>query len=310
MSYMVIGGTGHVGSHIVRKLVGEGLGVIAFSRSGDPSRLTDVLDRIKIARGDVRELRDVIDAIKRYDVRYIVYSAAEHPWAWTPSSVVDVMIKGFVNVLEAARLMDVEKMVWTSSYAQLGPPHLYSKPRVNEDDPVKPGVIHGTSYVVNEFMANYYAEHYGLDILGLRIGLIFGPGRERRGFGDILVDLFENPVLGKPVRVPKADSMITPQYVKEAANVVWIGLKARGYKRRIYNTCDEAVSYRQMAEWVRELIPDARIELEPGEETPRALVDASRFREEFNYKPLFSVRDGVIDYINHLRTTLLGGQEN
>ncbi|RLF07259.1 MAG: hypothetical protein DRJ60_03055 [Thermoprotei archaeon] len=309
MSYMVIGGTGHVGSHIIRRLVSEGLEVISFSRSGDSARLMDLLSKIKNVRGDVRDLGSIIHAIKMHEVRYLIYSAAEHPWAWTPHSVIDNMIKGFANVLEAARLMDVEKVVWTSSYAHLGPPHLYGKPRVNEDDPVKPQVIHGVSYVVNEFMTSYYAENYGLDVLGLRLGLVFGPGRERRGFGDILVDLFENPVLGKPVKVPKADSMITPQYVKEAANVVWIGLKAKGYKHRIYNTCDEAVSYRQLAEWVRELIPNAQIELEPGEDTPRALVDASRFREEFNYKPLFSVRDGVIDYINHLKASLLGGQK-
>ncbi|MDI9619608.1 MAG: NAD(P)-dependent oxidoreductase [Candidatus Nezhaarchaeota archaeon] len=297
---MVIGGTGHVGSHIVRRLVAEGLDVVVLSRFGDTSRIGDVADKVKNVKGSTTELGDLLSALKEHGVRCVVYSAAEHPWAWTPHNVVNTMIRGFLNVLEAARLMDLEKLVWTSSYAQLGPPHLYGKARLSEDDPVKPMVIHGTTYVVNEFMSSYYAEKYGMDVLALRLGLVFGPGRERRGFGDILVDLFENPVLGKPVKVSKADTLITPQYVKEAANVVHLALKAKGYRHRVFNTCDEVVSLRQLAEWVLELVPHAQIALEPGDETPRALVDASRIREELGYKPVYTVREGVVDYINIL----------
>lgn len=84
-----------------------------------------------------------------------------------------------------------------------------------------------------------------------------------------------------------------------------VGLNARGYKHFIFNTCDEAVSFNELSRYVKELIPDAQIEVEPGSETPRVLVDASRIREELSYKPKYTVKDGVVDYINHLKATLI-----
>lgn len=302
MSYLVIGGTGHIGSYVVRRLVNEGLDVASFSRSGDSSRFMDIADKVKNLRGNIVDITDLLDVMKKYSVKYVVYCAAEHPWAWSPLSVIKNMILGFTNVLDACRLMDVEKVVWTSSYAQFGPPYLYNKQRVNEDDPVKPMVIHGNAYVINEFTTKFYKEQYNLDVLALRLGLVFGPGRGKRGFMDMLVSLFEDPLLGRPIKVPKAESVLTLQYVKEAANVVWFGLKAKGCRHYVYNTCDEAVSLRQLVEWIKELLPNAQIDLEPGSETPRVLVDADRIRKELGYRPMYTVKDGVIDYINCLKT--------
>jgi len=65
------------------------------------------------------------------------------------------MIEGFLNVLETVRLMDVKRLIWASSYAQLGPPHLYSQPKVDEDVPIKPKVGHGGSFMINEFNTQF-----------------------------------------------------------------------------------------------------------------------------------------------------------
>lgn len=301
MRCLVIGGTGFIGSHVVRKLTNEDVDVVVFSRSGDTSKIEDLKDRVKVERGSITEIDEVVSAIKKHGVNHVIYVAAERP-PWTPKSVVRTMIVGFLNVLEATRLTDVNRLVWASSYAQLGPPHLYSQARVDEDAPVKPMVGHGVSYVVNEFNAQYYWRTYGLDVLGLRLGLVFGPGRERIGFMDILVSLFEDPIMGRRVLVPKADTKLTLQYVKEAANVLWFGLNVRHHKHCIYNTCDEVVTLRELANYVKELVPNAQIEIEPGDETPRVLVSANRIRDELKYKPKYTVRDGVIDYINYLRS--------
>jgi nucleoside-diphosphate-sugar epimerase len=120
MSYLVIGGTGFTGSHLVRTLVGRGYDVVTFSPSGNTARLKDVERRIKVERGSVGELPELLRAIKAHSVRRIAYLAAESP-PWTPMNVTKTMILGFLNVLEASRIMDVERLVWASSYAQVGP---------------------------------------------------------------------------------------------------------------------------------------------------------------------------------------------
>ena len=303
MNCLVIGGTGFIGSHITRKLVSEGFNVVTFSRSGNTANVSDVLDKIKVTIGSTLEINALIDVIKGYNTKLVVYAAAEHP-PWTPLNVVRTMIVGFMNVLEACRLMDVERFVWTSSYAQLGPPELYPTERVNEDAPVKPQALHGPSFVCNEYFAKEYVERYGLDVITLRLGINFGPGRRRIGFHDFVVELFENPILGKPVRLAGGDARYTLQYVKDTAEAVYTALKASGIKHRVFNTCDEVVSLRQLAEYVKEEVPAANITIEPGGRTERALVDASRIREELGFKPRFGIRGGVKDYINELKRTV------
>ena len=304
MSCLVIGGTGFIGSHITRKLVSEGFNVVTFSRTGNTVNVRDVLDKIRVTVGSTLEINALIDVIKSYNIKIVVYAAAEHP-PWTPMNVVKTMIVGFTNVLEASRLMDVERLVWTSSYAQLGPPELYPTERINEDAPVKPQALHGPSFVCNEYFAKEYVERYGLDVITLRLGINFGPGRRRIGFHDFLVELFENSVLGKPVRLVGGDAKYTLQYVKDTAEVVYTALKASSIKHRVFNTCDEAVSLRQLAAYVKEEVPDADITIEPGGKTERALVDARRIREELGFKPPFGIRGGVKDYINELKKTIL-----
>jgi len=303
MNCLVIGGSGFIGSHITRKLVNEGFNVITYSPSGNPRLLSDIVDKIKIERGSTTELADLLSAMKKHQVKIVVYAAAEHP-PWTPMNVVKTMIVGFVNVLEASRLMDVERLVWTSSYAQLGPPELYPTERVNEDAPVKPTMLHAPSYVSNEFMANQYYELYGLDVLTMRLGINFGPGRGRRGVFDFVVDLFEYPLLKKPVRISGGDAKYTLQYVKDAAEAILAGVKAKSFKHRIFNTCDEACTLRELAQYVKEEIPDADITVEPGGKTPRVLVDASRIRQELGYTPRYGIKGGVKDYLQELRKTL------
>ncbi|MGC8773314.1 MAG: NAD-dependent epimerase/dehydratase family protein [Conexivisphaera sp.] len=306
MSYLVIGGTGFIGSHLVKELVNRGLQVVTLSPSGNTSRLGDAATRVRVERGSVTELPDILQAIKRNSVRRIAYLAAESP-PWTPMNVTKTMMIGFLNVLEAARIMDVERLVWASSYAQLGPPELYCSERVNEDAPAKPVSPHGVSYIANEFAAEFYASNYGLDVLGMRLGLVFGLGRDRSGFMDVLVDLFEAAASGRPVRVPQGDSVWVLQYVKESANVMAFGLEVERHQSRVYNTCDEALSLRQLAGIVGEFVPDARIEVEPGGRTVRALVDAGRIRRELGYAPKYTVRDGVRDYLEALGARIVPG---
>lgn len=301
MSYMVIGGTGFVGSHITRRLVHEGVDVVTFSPSGNPSRFQDVANKVKAVKGSTTDIAVIIDAMKTFRVTHVVYAATE-PMPWVPSNIIRTNIMGFTNVLEAARLVDVHRMVWTSSYAQLGPPELYPVQPVNEDAPVKPTMMHGPAYVCNEFMANYYAEQHGLDVLTLRIGINFGPERGGHlGAFDYVVDLFEGPALGRPARVPDGDMAVTLQYAKETANVIWTGLNIKGLKHRVFHTCDEFLTLRQVAGYVKEVVPDARLEVRPGGKTPRVRVVASRIREEWGYTPKYTVKAGAADYIRDLR---------
>ncbi|MDH5815284.1 MAG: hypothetical protein QE164_00570 [Candidatus Nezhaarchaeota archaeon] len=88
--------------------------------------------------------------------------------------------------------------------------------------------------------------------------------------------------------------------------MVWPGLNVEHHKHCVYNTsCDEVVTLKELANYVKELVPNAQIEVEPGDETPRVLVSANRMRDELQYKHKVYCKRWVINYVNYLRSRLM-----
>ncbi|GAI37855.1 unnamed protein product, partial [marine sediment metagenome] len=121
MAKLVTGGSGFIGSYLVRELVRRGEEVVVFdwSRGG---RISDIEDRIKVAQGDISDWSQVMNAVKENHVDCIYHLAAmlslpseANPWA---SFRVNVL--GSMNILEAARLFDVNTVVFASSMATYG----------------------------------------------------------------------------------------------------------------------------------------------------------------------------------------------
>jgi dihydroflavonol-4-reductase len=116
---LVTGGTGFVGSAIVRALLAHGYAVRVLVRRG--SR-TDNLSGLEyeLAEGDMRELPSLVSAME--SVRFVIHAAADYRlWARNPAEIIRNNVGGTRAVMEAARRCDIERVVYTSSVAVLKP---------------------------------------------------------------------------------------------------------------------------------------------------------------------------------------------
>ena len=116
--YLVTGGTGFIGSALVKRLAKEGnkVRVLDNNLRGSPGRLKDVIDRIEMIDADIRDSAAVQDACEGIDcVCHLAYLNGTEFFYTKPELVLDIGIKGIVNVIEASISKGVKDFVLASS---------------------------------------------------------------------------------------------------------------------------------------------------------------------------------------------------
>ena len=114
---LVTGGSGFLGSAVVRALIGRGLRVRALVRATSPRDNFVGLD-CEVVVGDLTDRESLKAALK--DVRYLFHVAADYRlWARNPSEIIRANVEGTVNLKREALAAGVERIVYTSSVAAL-----------------------------------------------------------------------------------------------------------------------------------------------------------------------------------------------
>lgn len=305
MVFLVTGGTGFIGSNVVKGFIERGEDVVVFDTMPNMSQLGEVRDKIKVIKGNILDIEDLFNVIKTCNIEYIVhlaYFVDILSLEERPLKPVKVNCIGFNNVLEVARIMGVKRVVWASSVAVYGPPEYYSKQPVDEDAPTRPTTVYGACKVLNEYMGKHYYEKFGLDNIGLRPTVIYGPGRWYRGLSTFTYDLFTEPALGRPVKISSGDQKVDWMYVKDVAKAFLLACYVKETKHKIFNLSGQVATVREAAQHVKKIIPDAVIKVESGgrEKWP-AFLDTSRAREELDYMPSYTLEEGFREYVNIIR---------
>ena len=300
MPTLVIGGTGFIGLRLIRRLVAAGETVVCMDLN--PGTFTDLSDQVRVIRGDVTQFEDVMHAIlETKPDRAINLAYGIGAGEGNPHQVFRLDVLGMDNCFEAARLGGVKRIVYASSIAVSGQQSHFGERLATEDDPP-----HGTSQyavhkIFNEFQARKYIKNYGMSITGVRPANVTGPDKVR-GSTDH-VQLITGAARGGVVHLPKKGLMRLLIHVEDIAEVFARVLLADAPQHEIYNSGGTPISLGELADLVREFLPDAKIAFahEGGrEESGNYLVDNSRLRKEFGieYPPL---RTRVGEIINDVR---------
>ncbi|MCQ5376425.1 MAG: NAD-dependent epimerase/dehydratase family protein [Candidatus Methanomethylicia archaeon] len=175
MKYLVTGGAGFIGSSIVRRIINE---------NGDAVVLDDLslgsvsnIPGVELIRGDVRDASLVERAVQGVDGIFHEAARSSSPMFYPdPRDGLDVNLRGFMNVLEAARKLDIPIVYASTSslYSRCQPPH-------SENAHIKPGSFYEFSFFARERAASLYAELYGVRAVGLRYFSVYGPHEEHKG---------------------------------------------------------------------------------------------------------------------------------
>ena len=303
MAILVIGGTGFIGPRLMRRLVGRGETVTCMDLNPHSvSPFAAMPKEVTLIRGDVTRFDDVMRTVLQVKPdRLINLAYGLGAGEGNPHQVMRLDILGMDNCFEAARLAGVKRVVYASSIAVSGQQSHFGDRPATEDDPP-----HGTSqYAVhkafNEFQAQKYIKNYAMSITGVRPANVTGPDKVR-GSTDH-VTLMVDAARGKPVQLPRKGFMRLLIHVEDIAEVFARVLLADTPRHDLYNSGGIPVSLGELADIVREFLPDAQITFEKDggrDESGNYLVDNSRLCKEFGieYPPL---RTRVLEIINDVR---------
>ncbi len=178
---LVTGGSGFIGSALVKALLrgGNHVRVLDDNSRGRPRRLADVAADIEFVAADIRDADAVSRAARGIDeVHHLAFVNGTEFFYKAPDLVLDVGVRGMVNVIDACRRQGVGTLVLaSSSEVYQTPPHIptdESAPLV-VPDPLNPRYSYGAGKLISEVMAINYGRKFFQRALIFRPHNVYGP---------------------------------------------------------------------------------------------------------------------------------------
>lgn len=289
MNCLVTGGNGFVGNLVVKSLTEKGIQVVAYDvqqqrREADSPENTN----FEYVAGDITNLDHLLDTCKKYQIDTIIHTAAILD-SENPPRTVKINCDGTINVLEAGRKMGMRRIVLTSSVAVFGPPDKYGDEPVPNDGPLYPTTIYAASKAFCEASAQYYRKTLSLDVVAVRFPHVYGLGRTA-GMGTAIDDeLFVKPALKQPSRVPFGEATHNWLYVEDAARVLTLASLVEKTNRCAFTAGGYAHSAKQIAAYMKQLIPEADFTFLPGKSPLAYNFDSEPAAKELGFQPEWTV---------------------
>ncbi len=307
---VLVTGAGLIGCHFTKRMVDAGNRVVLYDLSPNREYIQKIVgkDRVDIVAADMRDLPALLNALKEFSVDTLVHTAgligkrvAENSYTGSTNNIL-----GTINVLEAARLHGLSRVVYVSTFGTYDRSKIKEGP-IGEDAPVGGHNLYTVTKVCSEHLVHAYASLYKLDAVIIRPSGVFGRGHYVGGstVGMIMRDLALNTIKGDPFTID-ANIYFTNEYVyaKDVALALDLACKVQEPKQRIYNAGSGVVTRAaDLAQAVRELAPKIEVKVigsGSGGGHAEFPLDLSRSKAELGYSPQFPLKEALQDYMEEL----------
>jgi nucleoside-diphosphate-sugar epimerase len=311
-SVLITGGAGFLGSYIARALVQRGDRVVIYDNfsTGLPQNLIDLQDKVKFVNGDILDLSFLIRMIMAEEVKRIIHTAALVGFAASiekPALTARINIEGTLNILEASRLVGVERIMDISSEEVYG--HFKYEP-ADEDHPFSPSAPYSISKVAAEGFDRFFHTFFGLDVVTIRTSWVYGPGLPRARPPKTFI---ENSLNGVPTKMDSGgDHRVDHTYIDDFVQGALLAFDVKNPKNRVFNIASgKAYTFNEMARMVEKIIPSPKITVGPGllkyyktvEGPQKGALNIQRAQSELGYQPQYDLFEGLMKYVDSLRAS-------
>jgi nucleoside-diphosphate-sugar epimerase len=304
MKTLVTGGAGFIGSNLAQQLLKDGHSVTILDNFQSGHRINlESVPAATFIEGDVRDKDAVEAAAKGADaIFHLAASVGNKRSIDMPIDDAQTNILGTINILEAARIHGVPKVVFSSSAGIFG--ELKTLP-IREDHQAEPDSPYGASKLGAEKAGLSYAKLYGMQFVSLRYFNVFGPHQRLDPYGNVIPIFVFRMLRGEPITI-FGDGEQTRDFVS-VQDVVQANIRsamAPGVWGAFNIGSATRISINALVEKLKQLSGvDAVIHYGP----PRAgdvrdsLADVSAARAAFGFDPAQDMDANLASYIDWAR---------
>jgi UDP-glucose 4-epimerase len=308
---LITGGAGFVGSAIVDQLVGAQIGEALvfddFSRGRRANLSRAIADGpVRVLTGDVRDPDAVRAAMQGVDVVFHQAALRITQCAEDPRSAMGVLVDGTFNVLDAARVAGVRKLVVASSASVYGEAETF--PTAEQHHPYANRTLYGAAKLFGEGLLRSFHEMYGLDYVALRYFNVYGPRMDTHGrYTEVLVRWLERIEAGQPPLVfGDGKQRMDVVYVSDVARANLLAARSEVSDQVLNVASGVEISLLDLAHALLAATgSDLKPEHRPARPTEvgRRLGDVARARELLGFSAQVPLREGLERLVAWWRTS-------
>jgi nucleoside-diphosphate-sugar epimerase len=261
-----------------------------------------------VVAADMRDLPALLSALEKFSVDTMIHTAGliggrvqENSYTGATNNIL-----GTINVLEAARLRKLRRVIYVSTFGVYERGNI-TDPVIRESHPIGGHNLYATTKVCSEHLVHAYAGMYKLDTIIIRPGGVFGRGFYVGGstVGMVMRDLALSIIRGAPITI-NAKTYGPNEYVygKDVGLALALACRAENPKQRTYNAGTGVVyGPERLAEVVKELAPSVAVQVSGADDADKSRsipMDISVSQAELGYAPKFSLKEALRDYMDEL----------
>lgn len=307
---LVTGGAGFIGSHLVEKLLEDGLRVRVLDNfsTGHFSNLPQNKEGISLIEGDIRDPLTVKKAVEGVNAVFHLAALTSIPRSMAePLETGSVNLGGTISLLEAARDCGVKRFVFASSAAVYG--DVKTLP-VREDSPLNPTNPYGSDKMRCEQHLSLFSRRHGIKTFAFRLFNVYGPRQDPGSpYSGVVSRFIATAIKGWPVDI-FGDGRQTRDFVfvSDVVDVLVKSLEMPGSITEPVNVgSGEPTSLLHLAETLEQVLGH-KIEKVFKEPRPGDIIHSvasiERLRSIFGVKPFVNLADGLRETVNSIDSKL------
>ena len=299
---LVTGGGGFIGSRLCERLVQSGATVRAFVRYTSRAEIgllrflePDILKKIEIIRGDLRDFSAVEQASRGVDIVFHLGALISIPYSYVhPVETVQTNVLGTLNILEACRKSGA-KLVHTSTSEVYG---TALRVPIDEDHPLQGQSPYSASKIGADKLVESYFRSFGLPTVTVRPFNTYGPGQSTRA---VIPTIITQALAGGVVRLGNLDAIRDFTYLDDTVEGFLLTAQADTWNGETYNLgSGEEISIGAIAALIFRLMgKQAEIQLEKNRLRPeksevlRLISDNRKAKLELGWQPTVGMEEGL-----------------
>mgnify|MGYP001102517039 FL=1 len=312
---LVTGADGFIGSHLIELLVEKGYQVRAFTFYNSfntwgwlDTLPSNIMDNVEVFTGDIRDPNGVREAMKGCGAVFHLAALIAIPFSYhSPDSYVDTNIKGTLNVLQAARDLEIGRVLVTSTSEVYGTAQYVP---IDEKHPFQGQSPYSATKIGADRLAEAFYRSFALPVTIVRPFNTYGPRQSARA---VIPTIITQLLAGKAeIKLGSLTPTRDFNYVKDTANGFYkIYQSDKTIGEEINIATQQEVSIGDLAkELIRQIKPDAQIicdaqRLRPENSEVNRLLGCNRkIMQMTDWRPQYTLAQGLAETISFLQANL------